>query len=127
MSITVLNPGLLTTVQDMGRVGYQQFGVSVSGVMDPRSAAIANILVGNPEDEAVLECTMMGPQLLFNQAETIAASSPWKSPSATPWTVSPCPPTGRSPFRLVRCCGSRPLRRAAAALSPSPADWISLR
>lgn len=35
MSITVLNPGLLTTVQDMGRVGYQQFGVSVSGVMDP--------------------------------------------------------------------------------------------
>ena len=72
MSITVLNPGLLTTVQDMGRVGYQQFGVSVSGVMDPRSAAIANILVGNPEDEAVLECTMMGPQLLFNQAETIA-------------------------------------------------------
>ena len=72
MSITVLNPGLLTTVQDMGRVGYQQFGVSVSGVMDPRSAAIANILVGNPEDEAVLECTMMGPQLLFNQTETIA-------------------------------------------------------
>ena len=72
MSITVLNPGLMTTVQDMGRVGYQQFGVSVSGVMDPRSAAIANILVGNPEDEAVLECTMMGPQLLFNQAETIA-------------------------------------------------------
>ena len=72
MSITVLNPGLLTTVQDMGRVGYQQFGVSVSGVMDPRSAAIANILVGNPENEAVLECTMMGPHLLFNQAETIA-------------------------------------------------------
>ena len=72
MSITVLNPGLMTTVQDMGRVGYQQFGVSVSGVMDPRSAAIANILVGNPEGEAVLECTMMGPQLLFNQAETIA-------------------------------------------------------
>ena len=41
MSITVLNPGLLTTVQDMGRIGYQQFGVSVSGVMDPRAAATA--------------------------------------------------------------------------------------
>ena len=38
MSITVLNPGLLTTVQDQGRIGYQQFGVSVSGVMDPRAA-----------------------------------------------------------------------------------------
>ena len=66
MSVTVLNPGLLTTVQDMGRVGYQQFGVSVSGVMDPRAAEIANILVENPGGEAVLECTMMGPQLEFD-------------------------------------------------------------
>lgn len=72
MSITVLNPGLLTTVQDMGRVGYQQFGVPVSGVVDPRATSIANILVGNPEDEAVLECTMLGPQLRFNAANVIA-------------------------------------------------------
>ena len=72
MSITVLNPGLLTTVQDLGRMGYQQFGVSVSGVMDPRAAATANILVGNPEDEAVLECTMLGPQLRFDATNTIA-------------------------------------------------------
>ena len=72
MSITVLNPGLLTTIQDQGRIGYQQFGVSVSGVMDPRSASLANILVGNDEKEAVLECTMMGPHLQFNQANCIA-------------------------------------------------------
>ena len=72
MSVTVLNPGLLTTVQDMGRVGYQQFGVSVSGVMDPRAAEIANILVENPGGEAVLECTMMGPQLQFDKATCIA-------------------------------------------------------
>ncbi len=72
MSITVLNPGLLTTVQDQGRVGYQQFGVSVSGVMDPRSAALANILAGNDQREAVLECTMMGPQLQFDRANVIA-------------------------------------------------------
>ena len=72
MSITVLNPGLLTTVQDQGRVGYQQFGVSVSGVMDPRSAALANILAGNDQGEAVLECTMMGPQLQFDKANVIA-------------------------------------------------------
>lgn len=72
MSITVLNPGLLTTVQDLGRVGYQQFGVSVSGVMDPRAATLANILVGNPDGEAVLECTMMGPQLQFDQDNCIA-------------------------------------------------------
>ena len=72
MSITVLNPGLLTTVQDLGRVGYQQFGVSVSGAMCPRSAILANILVGNEDGEAVLECTMMGPHLQFNQATCIA-------------------------------------------------------
>ena len=72
MSITVLNPGLLTTVQDQGRVGYQQFGVSVSGVMDPRAATVANMLVGNDEKEAVLECTMMGPHLQFDKANCIA-------------------------------------------------------
>ena len=72
MSVTVLSPGLLTTVQDMGRVGYQQFGVPVSGVMDPRAAAIANILVGNEEDEAVLECTMLGPKLRFDRDNYIA-------------------------------------------------------
>ena len=72
MSITVLNPGLLTTVQDMGRVGYQEFGVSVSGVMDPRATSLANILVGNEENEAVLECTMMGPQLRFDVDNCIA-------------------------------------------------------
>lgn len=66
MSITILNPGLLTTIQDQGRVGYQQFGVPVSGAMDPRSAAFANILVGNGVEEAVLECTMLGPQIRFD-------------------------------------------------------------
>ncbi len=74
MSITVLQPGLLTSVQDGGRVGYQQFGVSVSGVMDPRAMKLANLLVGNDENEAVLECTMMGPQLRFNTANTIAVT-----------------------------------------------------
>ena len=72
MSITVQNPGLLTSVQDLGRVGYQQFGVSVSGVMDPRAMKVANLLVGNEEGEAVLECTMMGPQLRFDADNVIA-------------------------------------------------------
>ncbi|MBQ2751380.1 MAG: biotin-dependent carboxyltransferase family protein [Oscillospiraceae bacterium] len=72
MSMTVLNPGMLTTVQDMGRIGYQQYGVPVSGVLDPRAAAVANILVGNEQGEAVLECTMLGPHLQFNTANCIA-------------------------------------------------------
>ena len=72
MSVTVQNSGLLTSVQDGGRIGYQQFGVSVSGVMDPRAMKVANILVGNEENEAVLECTMLGPQLHFDADNVIA-------------------------------------------------------
>ena len=47
MGIKFASGGFLTTVQDMGRIGYQESSMSVSGVMDQRSAAIANILVGN--------------------------------------------------------------------------------
>lgn len=72
MGIVVNKPGALTTVQDFGRFGYQQFGVSASGVMDPRAMSFANALVDNPDDEAVLECTLMGPELKFEQANVIA-------------------------------------------------------
>ena len=74
MSIEVLHPGLLTTVQDLGRTGYQRFGVSVSGAVDPRSAAVANILAGNPDGDAVLECPVLGPQLRFDAPAVIAVT-----------------------------------------------------
>ncbi len=54
----VISPGLFTTVQDRGRYGYQRYGVPVSGVMDPVAATIANLLVGNGDAAAVLECTV---------------------------------------------------------------------
>ena len=69
MGIKFASGGFLTTVQDMGRTGYQESGMSVSGVMDQRSAAIANILVGNDENEAVLEVTLMGPMMEFCRSE----------------------------------------------------------
>jgi antagonist of KipI len=58
----VLFPGPYTTVQDRGRFGYQQFGVPVTGALDPFAYDVANMLVGNPEDAAVLEATVMGPR-----------------------------------------------------------------
>lgn len=58
--------GLLTTVQDLGRNGYQQFGVPVGGAMDKQSAKSANWLVGNPENGPLLEITFMGPQISFD-------------------------------------------------------------
>lgn len=72
MSIQVMTPGALTTVQDLGRSGYQAFGVPVSGVMDPRGMRLANILCDNPENEAVLECTLLGPALKFTADNVIA-------------------------------------------------------
>lgn len=65
MSITVLRPGLLTTVQDLGRYGYQRYGVIASGAMDTCSLRVANLLVGNAETEAGLEITLLGPVLRF--------------------------------------------------------------
>ena len=59
----VESPGLLTTVQDLGRWGHQQDGLTVSGVMDPFAASVANLLVGNPRGDAVLEITLLGPKL----------------------------------------------------------------
>lgn len=74
MSIRILNGGMLTTIQDNGRIGYQQFGVPVSGAMDQQAAAIANILVGNEDNEAVLEVTMLGPRIEFQEANCIAVT-----------------------------------------------------
>ncbi|MCD2476551.1 KipI antagonist, partial [Staphylococcus aureus] len=59
-------PGLLTTVQDIGRTGYQKYGVLASGAMDTVSLRIANLLIGNGENEAGLEITMMGPGPSFH-------------------------------------------------------------
>jgi antagonist of KipI len=59
----VEKPGLLTTVQDLGRTGYRQEGVLVSGAIDAMAHSIANLLVGNPESAPTLEFTLIGPSL----------------------------------------------------------------
>lgn len=70
MGIKVLQGGALTTVQDAGRIGYQDTGFSVSGVMDYRSFRMANMLLGNEENEAVLEVSIMGPTITFTRDNT---------------------------------------------------------
>ncbi len=63
MGFEVIRPGLLTTVQDEGRIGYRRYGVPVGGVMDAFASRAANMLVGNARHSAVLEITMSGPEL----------------------------------------------------------------
>ncbi len=63
MRLQVVRPGLLTTLQDRGRRGYESLGISIGGVLDDYAAAVANRLAGNGPDGAVLEMTLAGPEL----------------------------------------------------------------
>jgi antagonist of KipI len=72
MSISVLKPGLLTTVQDEGRFGHQQGGLVAGGALDAVALRTANLLVGNPASLAGLECTLRGPTLRFETDALLA-------------------------------------------------------
>lgn len=81
MGIIVESPGILTTVQDEGRFGSQQYGVSPAGPMDVRSFYLANILAGNDRSEGVLEMTFQGPSLKFEQDNIVAVTGADMQPS----------------------------------------------
>jgi biotin-dependent carboxylase-like uncharacterized protein len=72
MAIEVVKPGLATTVQDAGRIGYYSVGIPISGALDQYAFRAANLLVGNDENAAVLECTMLGPELEFRDDAIVA-------------------------------------------------------
>jgi antagonist of KipI len=72
--VHVVKPGILTTIQDAGRWGFQARGVPVAGPMDPVSHRLANALVGNPREAAVLEITLLGPELEFEDERVIAVA-----------------------------------------------------
>ncbi len=72
MPIDVIAPGILTTIQDLGRPGYYHLGIPMGGAMDRLALRAANLLVGNPEGAAVLEAVFMGPDLEFTENTTVA-------------------------------------------------------
>lgn len=72
--VTVLDPGPLTTVQDGGRRGWAYLGVPRSGALDPDAAELANRLVGNPADAAVLETMLGGLTFRVSTAMTVAVT-----------------------------------------------------
>ncbi|WP_395068145.1 biotin-dependent carboxyltransferase family protein [Paraburkholderia silvatlantica] len=78
--IEVLKPGLATSVQDTGRQGYYHVGIPPSGSLDQYSSRAANLLVGNAEDAAVLELTLLGPDLLFHSDALIALTGAEMTP-----------------------------------------------
>lgn len=72
MDVEILHAGMFTTVQDLGRFHYQQYGVPVGGAMDKSALRMINMLVGNEENEAGLEITIMGPKLLIKKTTLLA-------------------------------------------------------
>jgi biotin-dependent carboxylase-like uncharacterized protein len=71
-AIEVLQPGLATTVQDLGRPGFYHLGIPISGAMDRLALTAANLLVGNQAGAAALEAVFMGPELAFREDTTVA-------------------------------------------------------
>lgn len=74
MALEVLKPGLLTTVQDLGRPGWFHLGIPEGGAMDREALRAGNLLVGNDEGAAALEAVFVGPELAFRRDATVAVT-----------------------------------------------------
>ncbi|WP_373057556.1 biotin-dependent carboxyltransferase family protein [Zunongwangia sp. H14] len=86
--IEVLQPGLYSSIQDLGRAGFQKYGIPQGGAMDIYAAKTANLVLRNKAKDAVLEITQMGPKLKFTQAAKIAISGADLSPVVGGKTVA---------------------------------------
>lgn len=95
--VHVVRPGMLTTVQDLGRWGRQSIGMPVAGPMDAYSHRLANLLVGNPPSLATLEVTLIGPELEFDQDAVLAITG-----ATFDVTLADEAVTMGSPFRVKR-------------------------
>ena len=74
MTLKIKNPGLATSVQDLGRPGYFHLGIPMGGAMDRFALRCANMLVGNPEGAACLEAVFMGPEIEFTEDAVVAVT-----------------------------------------------------
>ena len=97
--IAIVKPGLLTTIQDLGRPGYAHLGVARSGALDAPALALANALVGNPPGAAGLETTLTGVSLRAEAPLTVAVTG-----ADAPVTVDGSPGSFGRPVRLGEGC-----------------------
>ncbi len=72
--LEIVSPGIMTTVQDIGRYGYGRFGVAPSGALDSYAMRVANLLAGNREDQACLETMLLGPGIKFLTEVVVAVT-----------------------------------------------------
>lgn len=86
--LRILQSGFFSTIQDLGRVGYRDKGVPVSGAMDLYSAQFANALLGNAKDAALIEMTMLGAKFQFLEPTVIAVSGAFMNPKLNGESIS---------------------------------------
>jgi len=98
----VISPGMLTTVQDLGRFGYTHYGISPSGAADPLALRAANLLVGNAENAAALEMTLTGGEFAFDAVAIIALAGADFGASLSTWQ-----PVEVRAGEVVRCPAAR--------------------
>ena len=115
-ALRVVAPGLMTTLQDLGRPGYQHLGVPVSGALDPVSLRAANLLVGNPPGMGALEIAYQGPTLAVEADSVRMAFAGGQAPIDS---CSPMAARRRAPavLRKRRACGAG--KRCGSARSPA--------
>ncbi|MGH7320840.1 MAG: biotin-dependent carboxyltransferase family protein [Candidatus Rokuibacteriota bacterium] len=104
--LVVIEPGLLTTVQDLGRPGYQRVGIPPSGPLDRTAFILANRLCGNPDGAAGLELTLRGPRLEVRRECVVAVTGAEMGMSvngqeAPTWTAVRVRPGDLLGFRMV--------------------------
>jgi len=127
--IRVISPGLLTTVQDLGRFGWAHFGVSASGAADALALRAGNLLVGNAENAAALEMTLAGGEFEFESRAVIALTGsdfgaglpPWRAVEVRAGETLRCGPTrsGARGYLAVRggLAGPRAMGSASVHVS----------
>ena len=117
MSLKIMRRGLLTTIQDLGRYGYQKIGVLVSGAMDQYSLRLANLLVGNPERQGALEISLTGPTIEFTADTLIAITGADMCPVIDGWPVATLRPVAVKAGSVLKFTGCKSGCRAYLAVA----------
>jgi antagonist of KipI len=116
MAIRVINPGFLTTLQDLGRYGYAHLGISPAGAADQLSFRISNLLVGNDENSPALEMTMFGVTLEFEERAVAAITGGDCDCRLGAYAVAAATPLDLPPGSVLRCGAMRRGVRANLAI-----------
>ncbi len=119
--IVVHKPGMLATVQDMGRHGHRERGICPGGALDTLALALANRLVGNPDGAAGLEITMGGCELRFEAATRIALAGDDFGAHIDGAPLWPCWSTAVAPGQTLRLAGANKLSAKAGLRS-----WLAV-